>query len=59
MKVLGMPLLSEHLAGLGDSKSAETIRAWAFEIRYRAWANELELIAAFPSCAITISQKAP
>jgi hypothetical protein len=53
MKLLGIAILSEHLAGLGDRKSAETIRAWAYEIRYRAWANELELIAAFPSVDVS------
>jgi mRNA-degrading endonuclease HigB of HigAB toxin-antitoxin module len=49
MKLLGTPILSSHLLGLHDDKAAEMLRAWMCEIRHCAWANELELIAAFPS----------
>jgi hypothetical protein len=53
MKLLGTPILSLHLTGLGDRKAAEMLRSWAYEIRYCAWANELELIAAFPSVDVS------
>jgi hypothetical protein len=53
MKLLGIPILRAHLIGLRDQKAAEMLRSWAYEIRYCAWANELELIAAFPSVDVS------